>query len=65
MKQRISNTPIEGKRLLSIGEACEYVSRGHHKTREWLDEIGATRKFGGRVLFDKTVIDKALDALSE
>lgn len=56
---------IEEKRMLSIKEVCGYIGRGETKTRIYMDEIGATRKFGRRVLFDKTVIDAALDALGE
>lgn len=56
---------IEEKRMLSIKEVCGYIGQGETKARIYMDEIGATRKFGRRVLFDKTVIDAALDALGE
>lgn len=52
------------KRMLSIKEAAAYCGLGLNRTREWMDEIGATRHFGSRVLFDVRVIDAALDALA-
>ena len=36
---------------------------GKTRGREWLVSIGAVRKFGARVLYDRTVIDAALDAM--
>lgn len=63
-KQNILGT-IEEKRLLNIQEVCAYTGQGQTRARQYMDEIGATRKFGGRVLFDKKVIDAALDAMAE
>lgn len=56
---------ISEKRMLSIKEVCKYIGQGETKTRIYMDVIGATRKFGRRVLFDKTVIDAALDELGK
>lgn len=56
---------ISVKRMLSIKEVCAYIGMGQTRAREYMDKIGATRKFGGRVLFDKTVIDAALDKMGE
>jgi len=53
------------KRLLSIKEVCTYIGLGKCAARELMDEIGATRKFGRRVLFDKIVIDASLDKMGE
>lgn len=50
-------------RLLTIDEACGYIGRGRNSSRAWLDEIGATRKFGKSVRFDRRVIDAALDSM--
>lgn len=52
---------IEDKRLLNIKEVCTYTGIGQTRARQYMDEIGATRRFGKRVLFDKKVIDSALD----
>lgn len=54
-----------GKRMLTTNDACAYIGRGKNSARAWLDEIGATRKFGKAVRFDKVIIDRALDTLSE
>lgn len=50
-------------RLFDIDTACEYLSMGKTRCREWLISIGAVRKFGGRVLYDRNVIDDALDKM--
>lgn len=52
------------KRMLSIDEAAFYSGMGRTKCRVWLNEIGAVRKCGSRVLCDRKVIDKALDAMA-
>ena len=49
------------QRLLTVEGLCEYLGRGKNSARAWADEIGATRKFGKAVRFDRVVIDKALD----
>lgn len=56
---------IAEKRMLNIKEVCIYTGMGQTRAREYMDEIGATRKFGRRVLFDKPVIDKALNNMQE
>ncbi|MBQ6094393.1 MAG: polyprenyl synthetase solanesyl diphosphate synthase [Lachnospiraceae bacterium] len=61
MRERKVAEGIEGKRMLGIDEAAKYLGLGKVVTRAWMDEIGATRKFGRRVLFDKQIIDRALD----
>ncbi len=61
MRGRNVSEGMEGKRMLGIEEAAKYVGLGKVVTRAWMDEIGATRKFGRRVLFDKVIIDRALD----
>ena len=55
---------IENTRLLSADQAGQYVGMGRNTFRKWADQIGATRKFGSRVMFDKVVIDRALDMMT-
>ena len=55
---------IEETRMLHADQAQRYTGMGRTAFRKWADEIGATRKFGGSVRFDKVVIDKALDAMT-
>lgn len=61
MIKRIDNQSIEQKRLLSIDEVATYTGLGKTRARGLMDEIGATVKYGTRVLFDKKVIDAAID----
>lgn len=60
--------PIRGNisdiRLLTPDQAQEYTGMGRTAFRKWADSIGATRKFGSSVRFDKTVIDRALDQMT-
>ena len=60
---RVKGT-VENTRMLSADQAGQYVGMGKTTLREWADQIGATRKFGRRVMFDKVVIDRALDAMA-
>ena len=55
---------IDETRLLHADQAQRYTGMGRNAFRKWADEIGATRKFGGSVRFDKVVIDKALDQMA-
>lgn len=59
-KQKVTGNIAE-KRLLNIKEVCSYIGVGQTQARKYMDEIGATKRFGRRALFDKTVIDKALN----
>lgn len=55
---------LKEKRMLSIDEACFYTGMGRTACRAWLDQIGAVKKIGKRVICDREVIDKALDTMS-
>lgn len=48
-------------RLFDLPTAAAYISLGETRAREWLTKIGAKRKFGAAVRYDRHVIDKALD----
>lgn len=52
-------------RLMNEKDCMEYLSMGRTKFREWTAEIGARKKFGKAVRYDRTVIDKYLDQMSE
>ncbi len=65
MNARNNSTAISDKRLLTIYEAAQYVGLGTKSARKYMEEIGAVRKFGSRVLFDKNVIDQELDQRKE
>lgn len=59
-KQNLMGT-INEKRLLNIKKVCIYTGIGQTRARQYMDEIGATKQFGRRVLFDKTIIDMAIN----
>ncbi len=54
---------VSEKRLLTAKEAESYTGLGRHGLRSWGERIGAVRKIGKRVLFDKLVIDQFLGQL--
>lgn len=64
MKKQNVTGEIAEKRLLNMTEVCIYTGIGQNNAQLYMDKIGATRKFGRRVLFDKRVIDKALDNMN-
>lgn len=54
---------VHEKQLFTIKELMVYTSLGESKAREWAKEIGAGYKVGRRTVYDKTIIDKAIDNL--
>lgn len=58
------NRDFDGKRLLNEADGMRYVGLQRNKFRQWAREIGAVRHIGRRVLYDRTVIDQAVDELS-
>lgn len=52
------------KRLLSESEARAYIGLGRNRCREYCIQIGAVRRIGRRVLYDRAVIDRALDEMN-
>ena len=65
MQQRNIAEDVKNKRMLGIDEASQYIGMGRNYTRELMRQIGAERHFGRRVLFDKQIIDKALNQLGK
>lgn len=59
------NRMYEGKRLLNMQEVCNYTGLGPTKARKWAREIGALKHIGRRALFDRVVIDKAIEQEAE
>ena len=51
-------------RLFDIEQAIAYTGRGRTNFKKWAAQIGATRRFGRSVRYDRKVIDAALDAMS-
>ena len=48
------------KRLISINEATVYLGIGRNSALKFLEDIGAKRQIGRRVLYDKNTIDEHL-----
>ena len=65
MNARIKAPIISEKRLLDANEVCMYLSLGRNRGIEFAKSLGAERKIGRRSLYDKTVIDRALDDLAK
>lgn len=65
MNTRTVKEGFEGKRLLSVNELSVYIGLGRNTARKFAEEIGAVKHYGKRVLFDRVVIDKALDQMGE
>lgn len=54
---------FNGKRLLDIKELCTYCGIGTCTARDWGRDIGAERRIGRRVLYDRVAVDAAIDRL--
>lgn len=50
-------------RMLTQKQAETYTGMGRSVLNAFMNDIGARRKIGRKVLYDKRVIDAALDAL--
>ena len=59
-KDPMENANIQ-KRLLSISEATVYLGIGRNSALKFLEEIGAKRTIGRRVLYDLKTIDEHLN----
>lgn len=64
MNQRAKTKESE-TRMLDVNALCAYISMGKTKATEFGERCGAKRKMGKRTLYDKKIIDRALDKLNE
>lgn len=53
------------KRLFSVSELCAYVGLGRCSAVEFARQCGAVVRIGKRCLYDKRIIDRALDGIRE
>lgn len=65
MRTKATTGAFNEKRLLDTKELAGYMSCGRQKARRFGDQVGATRKIGKNVLFDRTIIDRAIDELNQ
>ena len=62
MNKRIV-TSDKDTRLLNVQELMSYIGTGRNTAVSFGKEHGALVRIGSRTLFDKIMIDKALDAM--
>ena len=60
-KRTINETEV---RMMDVDQGATYTGRGKTTFKAWANQIGATRRFGRSVRYDRRVIDAALDAMS-
>lgn len=65
MFQRIKENETTCKRLFDVPDLCAYLNMGRTRAVEYAKQIGAERRFGRRCLYDKRIIDRALDELEK
>lgn len=63
--RRPSRLPIGQRALIDSKECGDYLGMGWQKARRISDEIGATRRIGGRILIDRRMIDKWIENLGQ
>jgi hypothetical protein len=61
-KEPTASSLPDGKRLMSIAEATVYLGLGRNSAIKYLEQIGAKRKIGRRILYDKVTIDEHLSS---
>lgn len=63
MRVRERSGGLSEKRLLDAAEVAEYTGLGRNTARKFAEEAGALKRYGKRVLFDRIVLDKAIDQM--
>lgn len=56
---------FSGVRLFSLSDGCAYTGLGKTSFTDFAKQIGAVKKYGKRVLFDRAIIDNAIDHSGE
>jgi hypothetical protein len=66
-KRKIINDlpDLSNRRLISAVEGCNYTGMGKDSFNKFAHEIGAIKRFGRRVFYDRLIIDRAIDASGE
>ena len=63
MKKSVTRGSIAETRMLTIDQACTYTGMGKTTCRKWCEEIGAVRRFGSMVRYDKMIIDQVFEQM--
>ncbi len=61
MRKRDLSDNLSAKRLLGISELTDYIGVGRCTAAEFGKKCGAVVRIGRRVLYDRTVIDQAIE----
>lgn len=56
---------MDAKRLMTMKELRAYTGMGRTRACQWGKAIGACRHFGSRILFDRLIVDAAIDRMTE
>lgn len=57
------NTPKSEVRLMSVDQLADYIGMGRNSALKFGAEAGAVKRFGRRVMYDRRIIDNAIDKL--
>lgn len=63
MANKANRGDISEARMFTIDQACAYTGMGKSYCRNWCEEIGAVRRFGKMVRYDRIVIDRVFDQM--
>ena len=63
MNKRQTTAPIAEVRLIGINELASYLGIGRNSAIRFGEESGAVRRIGRRTLYDRRIIDRAIDQL--
>lgn len=61
MRRRNISENMSAKRLLGITELTDYLGVGHCTAAEFGKKCGAVVRIGRRVLYDRAIIDEAIE----
>lgn len=62
-RSNIPQTSPQSVRMMSWDQGAAYTGLGRTMFRSWAREIGATKKIGRRLLFDRNIIDQYLNEM--
>lgn len=60
-----TNVADNEMRMMDANALCAYMSMGRMNAVKFAKEAGAEKRIGKRCLYDKRILDKALDELEE
>ena len=62
-KENTNSSNILEVRLLDVPALCAYMGLGRNTAMNFAKAAGAEKKFGRRCLYDRKIIDKAIDEM--